>query len=262
MTESKSEAAIAAATVVLMRDTGGVPELLLVERAAATAFAGGAMVFPGGRVDPGDHAVAADAALAIGTAGLDPTDAAARVAAARESFEEADVVLSDGPPLDANDRAAWRAQLNADTLSYGDFLRAAGHRIDTARLTPFTRWVPPAAAKLARRFDTLFYIAELPPGETVTPDGREAVAAHWLTAGDAVARAQRSEISLLFPTRRNLERLAQYPSLASLLARLTKLPITLIQPEIVMRDGAPWLTIPTDCDYPITEEPIGAVRRE
>jgi len=262
MTEIKSDMAIAAATVVLMRETGGCLELLLVERAAATAFAGGAMVFPGGRVDPGDHAVAADAALAIGAAGLDPTDAAARVTAARETFEEADVLLSDGPPIGAADRAAWRARLNADTASYGDFLRAAGHTIDSARLTPFTRWVPPVAARLARRFDTLFYIAELPPGEAVTPDGREAVAAHWLTAADAVARAERSEISLLFPTRRNLERLAQYPSLAALLARLADLPITLIQPELILRDGAPWLTIPTGCDYPVTEEPAGAVRRE
>ena len=251
--------AIAAATVVIVREAAAGWELLLLERHAATAFAGGAMVFPGGRVDPGDAAVAADAA---GFAALDPIDAAARVAAAREAFEEADVLLASGPALNGAARGAWRGRLNNATATWGDFLAATGTRLDAATLLPFAHWVPPAAAPIARRFDTLFYLARLPAGEAATPDGREAVAAHWTTPVSALARADAGEIGLVFPTRRNLERLAQYATLEALFAATAARAIVRIQPAIEARADGAWLTIPTGCDYPVTEEALAAVRRE
>lgn len=254
-------AAIAAATVVLLREATDGWELLLLERHAATAFAGGAMVFPGGRVDPGDAAVAAEPAHE-GFAGLTPVDAAARVAACREAFEEAGIVLGSRPRLAADERSAWRTRLNAGSASWAGFLDSAAVRLDAAALVPFSHWVPPAAAPIARRFDTLFYLARLPAGETVTPDGHEAVTAHWTTPAAALRRADAGEIGLVFPTRRNLERLAQYATLDGLLAATAARPLTRIQPEIVTRDGAPWLTIPAGCDYPVTEEALAAVRRE
>ena len=113
MPDTKSTAATPAATVVMLRETSSGLELLLVERAGGMGFAGGALVFPGGKVEPGDAAIAADPTLAQGFAGLDPVDAAARVASARETFEEADVLLSAGPPVDAAVKAEWRARLNA-----------------------------------------------------------------------------------------------------------------------------------------------------
>ena len=263
MTDAKTaDPAIAAATVVLLRESLGTPELLLLERHSDTAFAGGAMVFPGGRVDADDRAVATDPARAIGFDTLDPVDAAARVAAARETFEEADVLLSTGPAIAAADRAGWRARLNAGSTAYGDFLAAAGHHLDAATLVPFARWMPPAVAKIARRFDTHFYLAVLPAGEIVTPDGRETVTAHWTTAAAAIARADAGEIGLVFPTRRNLERLGQYATLAALLAATRARPVTLTQPAIVDREGVLWLTIPEGCDYPVTAERLDAVRRE
>lgn len=256
--------AIAAATVVLLREAADGWELLLLERHGSTAFAGGAMVFPGGRVDPGDIAVARDPALASRFDALDPVDAAARVAAARETFEEAGVLLSTGPTaaLATGDRADWRARLNAGTVTYTAFLAATAQRLDATTLIPFSHWVPPQAAKIARRFDTLFYLAVIPAGEAVTPDGHEAVTAHWTTAATAVARADAGEIGLVFPTRRNLERLAQYATVDALVTATAARAVTRIQPAIVERDGAMWLTIPTGCDYPVTEERLDAVRRE
>ena len=254
--------AIAAATVVIVRDAGGGWELLLLERHARTAFAGGAMVFPGGRVDPGDAVVAADPTLAVGFAGLDPIDAVARVAAAREAFEEAGILLGSGPATDAAGRAGWRARLNAGTATWRDVLAATGTRLDAATLAPFAHWVPPAAAPIARRFDTRFYLARLPAGEVATPDGGEAVAAHWTTPAAALARADAGAIGLVFPTRRNLERLAQYATLAALFAATAARPVVRIQPAIETRDDGDWLTIPAGCDYPVTEEALVAVRRE
>ncbi|MGI4877455.1 MAG: NUDIX hydrolase [Janthinobacterium lividum] len=265
MTDHASAApdpAIAAATVVIVRPIGDAFEILMLERHGDTAFAGGAMVFPGGRVDPGDAFVATDTLLGTGFDGLDPIDAAARVAAARETFEEADVVLSDGAPIDPAARVDWRARLNASTTDYATFLAATGHRLDAARMIPFAHWVPPAAFAISRRFDTRFYLAVLPAGEVVSPDGHEAVTARWLTPATAIALADAGTISLIFPTRRNVERLGQYDRLDALLAATAARPPVLIRPAIVERDGARWLTIPTGCDYPVTEELLAAVRRE
>ena len=252
-----------AATVVVLRNAPGGVELLLTERHGKLGFAGGAMVFPGGKVDPGDLGVARDPALATGFKELDDTDAAARIAAAREALEEVGIVLSAGPPLPAETLALWRARFAAtadEAGTYAAFLEATGHRADAARLTLFSHWVPPEG--LHRRFDTLFYIAVVSAGTEVTPDGVEAVAAHWTTAADACAQAAAGTISVVFPTLRNLERLAQYPTSAALLDQLSAMPVTRIQPEIVDRDGVQWLTIPAGCDYPVTEEPLHKVRRQ
>ncbi len=266
-TASAPDSVSAAATVVIVRDAGDGFELLLTERHAKLGFAGGAMVFPGGKVDAGDLAIARSSALAIGFEMLADTDAAARIAAARESFEEVGILLSAGPPLDAATVADWRARFAtvpdaAEPATYAAFLRATGHRADAARLTPFAHWVPPPAHGLSRRFDTLFYVAVADVDAEARPDGTETVAAHWTTAGDAVARAEAGDIAVIFPTRRNLERLAQYDGVATLLDRLATLPVTRIQPAMIERDGARWLTIPEGCDYPITEERLTSVRRE
>ncbi len=257
-----SDPAIPAATVVLLRGAPDGWETLLLERHAATAFAGGATVFPGGRVEPGDATVAADPELADGFDDLDPVDAAARVAAAREAFEEADVLLGDGPLIDLVTRAVWRTRLNAGEGAWADFLAQTGTRLDAAALVPFAHWVPPAAAPIARRFDTRFYLTRLPDGAAADPDGREAVAAQWTTPAAALARADAGMIGLVFPTRRNLERLAQYASLDLLLAATAARAPTRIQPAIVSRADGDWITIPADADYPVTEEPLTAVRRE
>ena len=258
--------AVAAATVVVLRETAaGPPEILLTERGRTLGFGGGAMVFPGGKVDPADLGIARDPALATGFDTLTDTDAAARIAAAREAFEEVGILLSAGPALPAATIADWRARFAAvpdvqEPATYAAFLAATGHRADAARLTPFAHWVPPENAAITRRFDTLFYVTVVPPETVVAADGHEAVAAYWTTAAAAVDRAEAGGIELIFPTRRSLERLAQYGSIAALLARLEQ-PPTRIQPEIQLRDGVPWLTIPQGCDYPVTAERLDTSRR-
>ena len=78
MEEADLPEAIPAATLVLMRErTGGAPELLVTERTGHLAFAAGALVFPGGRIDADDHRTAEQL-------GVD----AAKVAAIRETIEE------------------------------------------------------------------------------------------------------------------------------------------------------------------------------
>ena len=255
---------IPAATVILLRSAPiGPPEILMIERGAALAFAGGAMVFPGGRVDPGDLDIARDPALASEFDALEDGDAAARIACAREAFEETGLWLAAGTMPAPDQLAAARAALidaDDETATFAALLRDLGTRIDAARFVPFARWEPPAAAPIKRRFDTRFYIADAAGHGVASADGSEAVAVAWTTAQRALDRAATGASALLFPTKCNLARLAQYDSVAALLA--SPVPPPFIQPELVQRDGVPWINIPEGCDYPITGERLDTVRRE
>lgn len=255
-----------AATVILLRGGPGVaPEILMIERGSKLAFAGGAMVFPGGRVDSGDLSIARDPALATGFAGLDDGDAAARVACAREAFEETGLLLTSGVAPRPAELANARQILSSgsddcESATFAAMLAALGHRVDAARFIPFARWEPPAGAAIKRRFDTRFYLADAALSVTAgaTPDGEEAVALAWLTARGALDGGA----ELVFPTKCNLQRLAQYPDTAATIAAARHRTPPFIQPEITVRDGVVWLTIPKDCDYPVTEDRLDTVRRE
>ncbi|MBC7505474.1 MAG: NUDIX hydrolase [Sandarakinorhabdus sp.] len=260
---------IQAATVILLRETAAGLETLMVRRGNNLAFAGGALVFPGGRVDAADITTARDPALAFGFAGLDDTDAAARIAACREALEETGVLLTSGEAPDpvalANARAALSAGPDtAEASSFAAMLAALGHRVDAARFVPFARWEPPAAAAIKRRFDTHFYLADA--GNTasaaISPDGNEAVAIQWTTAAAVLTAEVLGQAALVFPTKCNLHRIGQYADIASIMAAAAARTPPFIQPEIIDRGGAKWLVIPNDCDYPVTEERLGDVRRE
>ena len=260
---------IHAATVILLRESAQGPEILMIERGQNLAFAGGALVFPGGRVDAADVVTARDPALALGFDALDDRDAAARVACARESLEETGVLLTVGKTPDPDTLARARAELaagpdSAEASSFAAMLAALCHRVDAARFVPFARWEPPAAAPIKRRFDTDFYIADAgnAASAAISPDGHEAVAIRWTTAAALLDAEVRGEAALVFPTKCNLQRLAQYDSVAAIFAAAAAREAPFIQPEMVMRDGQMWITIPAGCDYPVLGEPVETVRRE
>lgn len=249
--------AIPAATLVLLRDRAGAPpELLMVERAARMAFAAGAIVFPGGRIDPGDHAVAANAAVAPHA--LDADDAAARVAAIRETIEEAGVAVAIDPVPGEADIGALRAALG-EGADFGALLAGAGYRLDLAELTPFARWRPNFLE--TRVFDARFYLAAAPHSDAATADGGESVNLLWVTAESALAHADAGRHRVIFPTRRNLERLAGFRSLAEARAHAGRYPVRTITPWIEERDGARWLCIPEDHGYPVTAERLDTAQR-
>lgn len=249
-----------AATLILVRDTLRGLELFMVERAGSMSFAGGAMVFPGGKVDEADMRLAEDAALATGFDTLGRADAYARVAAMRETFEEAGVLLSDGPPIDAETRAAWRTRLTHHQADYGEFLRIAGHRLNADRAVPFAHWVPPE--NLTRRFDTLFYVALMPEDQVAEHDGHEAIGSGWIAADAALRLGVEGQYALMFPTRRNLERLSQHATAQALIEAARSTPVRRIQPFVEERDGEPHLCIPEGYGYPITAEPLRGMPRE
>jgi 8-oxo-dGTP pyrophosphatase MutT (NUDIX family) len=249
-----AETPIPAATLVVLRDTpAGPPELLMVERARTLVFAGGALVFPGGRVDPGDYADE-------GAAGPhDVAEAAHRVAAIRETIEEAGIAVGLDPLPGPGQLAAIRATLRQGaSLSTALAEQRLTLHLDT--LVPFARWLPQAVPH--RIFDTRFYLAPVPAGAPPPhADAGESTRAFWATAGDVLAEADAGRATVIFPTRRNLERLARYPSVAEAMADARRVPVRTITPWVEERADGPHLCIPDDLGYPVTSQPLASAMR-
>ncbi|MBX9796035.1 MAG: NUDIX hydrolase [Sphingomonas sp.] len=244
--------AIPAATLVLFRDRAGAPpELLIVERAKAMAFAGGALVFPGGRIDAGDRALALELAA-------DPLIDAARIAAIREMIEEAGVAVGLAPHPTPDQLTAIRVALHAgETL--GAVLDRHGLTLDLAALEPFARWRP--AHLHMRIFDTLFFLAAAPADAAPRVDGTENSRAFWASAAQVLAEADAGRATIIFPTRRNLERLVQFADFAEAVAHARRHPVETITPWVEARDGADHLCIPEGLGYPVTSEAMSRVDR-
>ena len=231
---------IPAATLILVRDRAdGPPLILMAERAATLAFAGGALVFPGGRIEAADHALADRLAP-------DRPDAAARIAAIRETVEEVALApaIAGRVPEDAP------ARLRGGE-AFGTLLAAHDLRIDLDALIPWARWLPDLPH--ARVFDTLFYLARAPDGEPVA-DGTETASAFWMSAADVLDRVTAGQASAIFPTRRNLERLAAHDSFDALAAHARATPVRTISPWVERRGGHDHLCLPDDLGYPVTAE--------
>jgi 8-oxo-dGTP pyrophosphatase MutT (NUDIX family) len=244
---------IPAATLVLFRETGGVAEHLFVERAGTMSFAAGAIVFPGGRVDAGDRL------LASHFPHLDPDDSAARIAAIRETIEEAGVAVGFVDLPDAALLATMRAQL-LDGMVFGDVIAAAGLKLDLSALTCFARWCP--NMRETRNFDTRFYVARMPDGAAMASvDATENVRLFWGSAQSVLDDADAGKVQVIFPTRRNLERLAKLGSYDATLAEVAVIAPEKITPFFEVRDGERHLCIPTDRGYPVTSQLLTTAAR-
>ncbi len=247
-----------AATMVIFRQNpdGGAPLLLMVERIKAMAFAGGAAVFPGGKVDPADF----DYAEMLG--GPLPLDeAAARLAAIRETIEEAGLALGLKGVDDPADCDAPRAALH-DGESLQAICNRFGWEPDFDQLVPWSRWRPPAFERASRVFDTRFYLVDA--GNTAplaTVDHTENRALFWASAAEVLEKADKGEVKIIFPTRRNLERLAMFGDFGSAAAHAAAHPISTVLTYIDKREDGNWLCIPDGHGYPVLQESLDQAMR-
>lgn len=245
-----SDAAIPASTLILVRDRGAAPpELLMVERSDKMAFAAGALVFPGGRIDEADVRLAQDLGLADGAA----------VAAIRETIEETAVAVGLNPVPDREGALKIQSEL-AGGADFAELLSSLNLAVDAEALTPFARWVPKFHA--VRRFDTLFFVAEASEGDW-PPNviAGECSGAYWLSAAETLKREASGQARLIFPTRRNLERLAQHASFAEIRADALAHPVEPVTPWVEERNGEKFITIPPHLGYPVTEERLDGLWR-
>jgi 8-oxo-dGTP pyrophosphatase MutT (NUDIX family) len=267
-----------AATVVLVRDADGTRsaateptgsdaaddrlEVLLLERHLRSDFAGGALVFPGGKVDAMDRELAPDRWriddlgrwVELLGAGDRATALGLLVAAVRETFEEAGILLalrSDGAAVTQEDLATpdareARAKL-AERGGHWDWrpwLVERGLVLDLPRLGMWSWWVTPSGQH--RRFDTRFLLATVPPGQHARHDAIETTSLRWTRPREALAAQARGDATVIYPTRCNLRALATYPDVASVQRAVLEDAVDRrrIEPSIVHVEGRPMVQHP------------------
>lgn len=245
---------VPAATVVIFRNSpeGGPPELLMVQRSKTMRFAGGAAVFPGGRIDPEDRVLALKLAPEA-----DQDIAAARIAGIRETLEETGLAIAVESRIGAAEAIEARALL-LEQGALAPVLERFGWTLALDALVPFARWCP----RWEGAFDTRFFLYDLGTGAVdVAVDATENTRLFWASAARALALADAEEIAVIFPTRRNLDRLALFASFAEARAQAEAFPVRTISPAQQEREGAMWLTIPEGHGYPVTAQRLDTVRR-
>ncbi len=190
----------------------------MTRRSARSRFVPDAYVFPGGTVDAADR-LAASLSRLVGTVpGCEPEYV---VAAVRELLEEAGVLIAcaaNGTPAALT--AQLRAQLRTELTGGADFAESLERRelfVDARELTYYSNWITPESEPL--RFDVHFFVARAPHGQEPVADAIEVHDGRWLEPADALARAQSGELSIIFPTRAHLERLAAFASVDELLVQ-------------------------------------------
>ena len=251
-----------AATVVMLRDASGGPEVYLLRRSASMAFAAGAFVFPGGSMDPrdmdlGDEAwVGRPAAEWANDLSCDERLARALVCAAvRETFEESGVLLagSDGDTVVADtsgdDWEADRLALIDRSLSLADMMRRRGLVVRADLLRPWAHWLTPEIEP--RRFDTRFFVAALPAGQRTRDVGGEADGVAWMAPEAAVAGSERGEMVLMPPTLTALKDLSAFKSVDEALDAAVARLVSRIMPKLIFGEGDQLrFLLPHDPDYP------------
>src|SRR4051812_15588910 len=212
---------VPAATVMLLREGEDGMEVFMIVRHEKSDVHAGALVFPGGRVDPEDYELALDTAVFPAQDGVDARMAALRVAAVRETFEECGVLLARGRGAEAlvsaerlrDIEAAHRAAMMRGERTFGAILAAEDLVLAAETMVYFANWITPE--RRSKRFDTHFFLAAAPSGQVALHDGYEAVDSVWMTPGTALERAAAGTYQLRFPTQMNLQKLGRHRSRAS-----------------------------------------------
>lgn len=250
-----------AATVVLLRERAPGFQLLLMRRNRSAGFVPGAYVFPGGRVDAQDadpvlvsrleRLTPREAAARLGLPGGDPPAIAYYLAAAREVFEEAAVLVARPGGRFLPDTTSGRArlvrlreQLLAGALGFTEVLDDLGVGIDGAALEYIAHWITPEAE--SRRYDTRFFAALAPAGSRSAPDPREMTDSLWLSPGEALDRHRTGRLPMIFPTIRTLERLSAFSTAEAVLAHYRTRDIPAIMPALVRTEAGVRVSILDD----------------
>ena len=249
-----------AATIVVIRDGAPGIEVLLSRRAERGDHNSNAWVFPGGVVDAGDRASYAFCS------GLDDATASVRlgvprdglefyIAAVRECFEESGLLFAndaagrpvrlEGHLLDERHRelAGWRGPLHRNERTLGDLCRTFALTLALDRLVYLSHWLTPQARP--KRFDTRFFVAAVPAGQTAAFDGTELLEQLWIRPVEALARSH--ELRLITPTQKTLEVVAGHPNVEALLA-WARAPreVALIMPRVGLGKEGPRPVMPEE----------------
>ena len=251
---------IPASTVLIIRDGKIGLEVFMVVRHHEIDFASGALVFPGGKVDKNDY----DKKLK-NLSYVDETDNSEtlpfKIAAIRESFEEANVLFANDKRSKSHisikrlkNLSNWREKFNDNHASMIDFASNEDLIFSTKNLIPFAHWITPK--KMPKRFDTRFYIAEAPKDHEGEHDGTESVDSIWISPQQALDDCYSKKRTIIFPTRLNLEKLNKSNTVEEALENARNSKITTVTPSISKIEGEAFLTIPEKAGYGLIKEPL------
>jgi 8-oxo-dGTP pyrophosphatase MutT (NUDIX family) len=252
-------ASLPSATLLLLRDGPSGLEVFMVKRHHQIDFASGALVFPGGKVDPHDRDPRVRT-LCDGGAIIDDERLSLAACAIREGFEESGILLARGATglvdgARAGALAPWREPLNAGQKGLAEFLVTEQLRLAVDALVPFAHWITPAF--MPKRFDTHFYLAAAPEGQLGRHDGSESVDSVWVNPLEAISDAR---WTIIFPTKMNLIKLGQSKTVATALATARATPVVTVEPIVEVIDGQQMLTIPEEAGYGKIAEPLTSIR--
>jgi 8-oxo-dGTP pyrophosphatase MutT (NUDIX family) len=218
---------------MLVRDGADGLEVFMLQRTMSAAFARGQYVFPGGKVDDADHGEAfepvcdgLDDATASARMGLDRGGLAWLVAAIRECFEEAGVLLArrvdetelvrfDDPPTTERFNTARHA-IHEGERSLVDLCAEERLLLLTDRIHLVDHWITPVGER--RRFDTRFFVAAAPDGQEPLHDDKETIASRWVRPADALAMWESGELQMFPPTIASLRFLEPFATAADAVA--------------------------------------------
>jgi 8-oxo-dGTP pyrophosphatase MutT (NUDIX family) len=255
MSEDTPAPVAPAATILMLRDEPSF-EVLMVKRHHQIDFAAGALVFPGGKTHAGDEDPRWQGRTLGWEAAL-PHKRGLRIAAIREAYEEAGILLArhiDGAPFRGDDRAASaREDIGKDRRPFIDLIEELDLFLDLEALTVFARWITPKMSP--RRFDTWFYVARAPEDQLALCDGQETVDAEWIAPLEALRLAEVGERTVIFPTRMNLQLLAEASSAEDAVLRAQARPLVTVEPQLTERGGERVLVLPPDAGYGVVVEP-------
>ncbi len=265
---------------MLVRDGADGIEVFVLQRSLSAAFARGQYVFPGGKVDGDDHADdfepvcdglddgSASARLGLATGGL-----AWLVAAIRECFEEAGVLLArrrgedDVVRFDDDEVAARfnreRHAIHEGRRSLVDLCAAEGLVLLTDRMHLVDHWITPVGER--RRFDTRFFVAAAPVAQEPLHDDKETIDSRWVRPSDALSMWRAGELQMFPPTVANIAFLDRFASADEAVAAASDVGVpSPILPRMVLADGrVVGVVLPGDERYestPVPEFVIGAPR--
>jgi 8-oxo-dGTP pyrophosphatase MutT (NUDIX family) len=249
-----------ASTILLLRDSPGPDgkgeiEVFMMVRHYEIDFNSGALVFPGGSVDAGDHEIASNPALCAGGEGLDAEMLGFRIAAIRETFEESGILLAkprgSTALVDAKRageiEALHRTALCEGKVTFLKILTDNGMLLSLDGLVPYAHWITPEG--MPKRFDTWFFLAAAPPDQLGAHDGKESTDSIWVSPREALAGGDSGRFKLPFPTTRNLIKLGKHRSVKDALDEAGQSRIVTVMPVMTRLNGGRQLRIPAEAGY-------------
>ena len=245
-----------AATILLLRDgTSGI-EVLVLEKAAGKHFAGGALVFPGGKVEAEDESFR-------GALGEDRNGfSTLKIAAVREMFEECGIMLARRPGAERLMDAAEVAQcLTAKpAVPILDLAKTIPFELAADQMARFAHWITPPSR--STRFDTHFFVAPAPEGQmTARVDGHEIIDANWRRPAEILEDAAAGTVKLVLPTMMNLDKLSKRGSVTEAMAMARTDKVVCVIPRRIDTPDGPQVCIPAEAGYGVTTISADLVRR-